>query len=146
WDRPDNALDDAAECAKARSRSRWGDGAAGLLCVCHAVHVNAGSGAPRNQQLEVAGRPVYLHDHSCVRCGIRGQPGSFHAAPLTNSRECSLGRRLSLRRRRAEPRQTATSLSHQGWWSLETGLAPSPWMWETRQAASLQEMRSLLLL
>jgi ferrous iron transport protein B len=42
WNRPGDALDDAAECAQARSHFRRGDGAAGLLCLCHAVHVDAG--------------------------------------------------------------------------------------------------------
>ena len=31
------------------THSRRGDGVAGLLCVCHAVHIDAGGGAPRDQ-------------------------------------------------------------------------------------------------
>ena len=56
-----------------------------LLCLRHAMRLDHGRRPPRNQQLEVAGPPVYLHDRAglCLR-PARLSPGSV-AAPNISS-------------------------------------------------------------
>ena len=48
-------------------------GAAGLLRLRHAVHVDGGRGAPRNRRLEMAAGPVRLHGRAGLRGRVPGQ-------------------------------------------------------------------------
>ena len=68
------ALLRSAEGAAARANAAGSGRAAGVLRLRHAVHVHHGGGASRNQRLEVARRPVRLHDDRGVRVGLRRLP------------------------------------------------------------------------
>lgn len=77
-----DSVDDAAECAAARSQSAWGHGATDILCVRHAVHIDLGGCAPRDQQLEVAPRPVCLHDRYRLLLRSFGQPSPVKVSQI----------------------------------------------------------------